>query len=101
MSEAIFDNFIQETIYCVIYKKNFIDPQEFPKYMSCFEEVFEVSVDQNSNLNTRIKESEEISKLFNAIRENFELCHIFFHEKILFQKKAALLNNINNHYQTH
>ena len=75
MSEAIFDNYIQETIYCVIYKKNFIDPSEFQQYMSVFEEVFEISVDQNANLNTRIKESEVILQKFNSIRENFDKCH--------------------------
>ena len=73
--ESLFDNFIQETIYCVIYKKNFIDPQEFPRYMSCFEEVFEISVDQNSNLNSRIKETESIINLFESLKDNFELCH--------------------------
>ena len=82
MSEAIFDNFIQETIYCVIYKKNFIDPQEFPKYMSCFEEVFEVSVDQNSNLNSRIKESKCITDKFVMIKENFDLCYEKLNEAV-------------------
>jgi hypothetical protein len=43
--------------------------------MSVFEEVFEVSVDQNANLNTRIKESEPILDKFNSIRENFDKCH--------------------------
>ena len=73
--EALFDNFIQETIYTVIFKKNFIEPQEFPKYMSCYEEVFEMSIDQNGNLNGRIKETEHITELFESLRENFELCH--------------------------
>ena len=82
MTEAIFDNFIQETIYCVIYKKNFIDPQEFPKYMSCFEEVFEVSVDQNSNLNSRVKESECITEKFVMIKENFDLCYEKLNEAV-------------------
>ena len=75
MAESIFDNFIQETIYCVIYKKNFIDPQEFPRYMSCFEEVFEISVDQNSNLNNRIKDTDIITDKFESIKLHFELCH--------------------------
>ena len=82
MSESIFDNFIQETIYCVIYKKNFIDPQEFPRYMSCFEEVFEISVDQNSNLNNRIKEAELITSKFDSIKENFELCHVQLNNEV-------------------
>ena len=73
--ESLFDNFIQETIYCVIYKKNFIDPQEFPRYMSCFEEVFEISVDQNTNLNARIKNTQSIINLFESLKDNFELCH--------------------------
>ena len=75
MSEAIFDNYIQETIYCVIYKKNFVDPQEFPRYMSCFEEVFEVNVDQNTNLNMRLKEQKCITDKFDALKKYFELCH--------------------------
>ena len=75
MSEAIFDDFIQETIYCVIYKKNFIDPQEFPRYMICFEEVFDMSVDQNTNLNSRIKETQSIIDKFSSIRDNFDKCH--------------------------
>ena len=73
--ESLFDNFIQETIYCVIYKKNFIDPQEFPRYMSCFEEVFDVTTDQNANLNARLKETEAITKLFESLKDHFELCH--------------------------
>ena len=80
--EALFDNFIQETIYCVIYKKNFIDPQEFPKYMSCFEEVFDVTVDQNSNLNARLKETDSITKLFESIKDHFELCHQELNKKV-------------------
>ena len=75
MSEAIFENYIQETIYCVVYKKNFIDPQEFPKYMSCFEEVFEVNVDQNSNLNLRLKDQKCITDKFESLKQHFELCH--------------------------
>ena len=82
MAESIFDNFIQETIYCVIYKKNFIDPQEFPRYMSCFEEVFEISVDQNSNLNNRIKDTELITNKFESLKENFEHCHIELNKEV-------------------
>ena len=91
ISESIFDNFIQETIYCVIYKKNFIDPQEFPKYMSCFEEVFEVSVDQNSNLNNRVKESELIENKFESIKNNFELCHVELNKEV--DNLRPILNN--------
>ena len=43
--------------------------------MSCFEEVFEISVDQNSNLNARIKDTESIQHLFESLKDNFELCH--------------------------
>ena len=82
MAESILDNFIQETIYCVIYKKNFIDPQEFPWYMSCFEEVFEISVDQNSNLNNRIKETDIITYKFESVKKNFELCHIELNKEV-------------------
>ena len=82
MSESVFDNYIQETIYCVIYKKNFIDPQEFPRYMSCFEEVFEISVDQNSNLNNRIKETDIITNKFESIKKNFELCHVELNKEV-------------------
>ena len=91
IGESIFDNFIQETIYCVIYKKNFIDPQEFPKYMSCFEEVFEISVDQNSNLNNRIKESELIENKFESIKNNFELCHVELNKEV--DNLRPILNN--------
>ena len=91
ISESIFDNFIQETIYCVIYKKNFIDPQEFPKYMSCFEEVFEISVDQNSNLNNRIKESELIEDKFESIKNYFELCHKELNNEV--DNLRPILNN--------
>ena len=72
---AIFDNFIQENIYSVINVKNFVDPEEFPQYMICFEEVFDISVDQNGALNTRIKQDREFNKVFNDIKENFEKCH--------------------------
>ena len=82
MAESMFDNFIQETIYCVIYKKNFIDPQEFPRYMSCFEEVFEISVDQNSNLNNRIKETDTITNKFESLKEHFELCHVELNKEV-------------------
>ena len=89
--EALFDNFIQETIYTVIYKKNFIEPQEFPKYMSCYEEVFEVSIDQNGNLNNRIKETEHINELFESLRENFELCHKELNKEV--EKLRPILEN--------
>jgi len=89
--EAIFDNFIQETIYTVIYKKNFIEPQEFPKYMSCYEEVFEISIDQNGNLNSRIKETEHINELFDSLQENFDLCHKELNKEV--EKLRPILEN--------
>ena len=51
-----------------------MDPQEFQNYMVCFEEVFEVSVDQNSNLNLRIKEDPSINKIFESIKESVNKC---------------------------
>ena len=89
--EALFDNFIQETIYTVIYKKNFIEPQEFPKYMSCYEEVFEISIDQNGNLNNRIKETEHINELFESLKDNFELCHKELNKEV--EKLRPILEN--------
>ena len=74
ISTAVFDHFIQENIYAVIYKKSFIDPQEFPTYMTCFEEVFELSVDQNSNLNGRIKENKKFLATYKNIKLNFDNC---------------------------
>jgi hypothetical protein len=75
--EALFDNFIQETVYTVIFKKNFIEPQEFPKYMSCYEEVFEISIDQNGNLNSRIKDK-LLSSLKSFIQEHNEEKNLIF-----------------------
>jgi hypothetical protein len=43
--------------------------------MSCFEEVFDVTTDQNANLNARLKETEAITKLFESLKDHFELCH--------------------------
>ena len=95
MAESIFDNFIQETIYCVIYKKNFIDPQEFPRYMSCFEEVFEISVDQNANLNNRIKDTEIITNKFESLKQNFENCHRELNKEVE-ELKPILDNYLKN-----
>ena len=72
---AIFDHFIQENIYTTIYKKSFIDPQEFPQYVICFEEVFEISIDQNSVLNGRVKESDEFNFYYKSIKKNFDNCY--------------------------
>ena len=70
----IFEHFIQDNIYSAVYTKNYIDPQEYPQYMVCFEEVFEVSVDQNAMLNARIKDDEDFNELLNSIRINFDNC---------------------------
>jgi dynein heavy chain len=75
--KAILEDYIAEKIYIVIFRKSFIDPQEFPNYMSCFEEVFETTVDQNSNLNIRIKEDNRINSYFKNIKSNIDLCFNF------------------------
>ena len=68
LEKAIFEEFLTEKIYTVICKKNFVEPREFPNYMVCMEEVFETSVDQNHNLNMRIKEDPAIITLLTNIR---------------------------------
>ena len=57
-----------------------MDPQEFQNYMVCFEEVFEVSVDQNSNLNLRIKEDPSINSIFDSIKSSVNQCFIAMEE---------------------
>jgi hypothetical protein len=74
IKKSLYDEFILEKIYTVIYRKSFMDPQEFQNYMVCFEEVFEVSVDQNSNLNIRIKEDPSINSIFDSIKESVNKC---------------------------
>lgn len=74
IKKSLFDEFILEKIYTVIYRKSFMDPQEFQNYMVCFEEVFEVSVDQNSNLNLRIKEDPSINEIFELIKQTVQNC---------------------------
>lgn len=74
IKKSIFEEFITEKVYTVIYRKSFIDPQEFPNFMVCFEEVFETSVDQNSNLNMRIKEDAIITEHFQTIRDSVDSC---------------------------
>ena len=69
--ELFFEKFIQENIFNFINKKNFIDPQEFPIYMTCYEDVFEKSFDQNAALLNRIKNDDEINNLINNIKEYF------------------------------
>ena len=74
INDTIFEHFIQGNISAVIKLKNFIDPQEFPQYMICFEEVFEVSVDQNSSLAGRIKDDDNYLDINNSIKISFEKC---------------------------
>ena len=74
IKKSLFDEYILEKIYTVIYRKSFMDPQEFQNYMVCFEEVFEVSVDQNSNLNIRIKDDTTINQIFENIKETVNKC---------------------------
>ena len=71
LEELFFEKFIQENIFNFINKKNFIDPQEFPIYMTCYELVFEKSFDQNASLLARIKSDNEINDLINNIKEYF------------------------------
>lgn len=91
--DLIFEQFIQENIYTVIYKKSFVDPQEFPQYMVVFEDVFETSVDQNANLNNRIKEDESVLKLFTLIRNSFDKCKCALNEKV--NGLMPILNHYN------
>ena len=74
ISDSIFEHFIQGNISAVIKVKNFIDPQEFPQYMVCFEEVFDVSVDQNGSLSGRIREDDDYLDLNNSIKTSFDKC---------------------------
>ena len=95
IQKSIFEEFIQEKIYTVIYRKSFVDPQEFPNYMVCFEEVFEVSVDQNSNLNIRIKEDTQIGDLFQTIRSTVDGCFKALEDYS--RSKLSILLNYNNY----
>ena len=56
---SFFDNFIHENINLVVNLKYFVDPEEFPQYMVCFEDVFDTSVDQN-NVGTNCFEFDSI-----------------------------------------
>ena len=80
---AIFDHFIHENIYTTIYKKSFIDPQEFPQYMICFEDVFDITMDQNGALNARIKHDSNINDLLKNIKNSFGNCHKALEEKAM------------------
>ena len=69
IKKAIFDEFIKEKIYSVIKRISFLDPNEFPAYWSCYDEVFEVTIDQSNNLNIRIKEDNKSNGLLEAINK--------------------------------
>ena len=75
IKSAIFDNFIQENISQVINMKNFLNPEEFPQYMVSFEDVFDINMDQNGALNSRIKEDQEFRNLLLDIKKSFKNCH--------------------------
>ena len=68
IKKTLFEQYMTEKIYTIIYRRNFLDPQEFPNYMVCSEEVFELTVDQNTSLNYRVKEDPTIQGYFNSIR---------------------------------
>ena len=93
ITSAIFDHFIIENIDLVIRIKNFIDPQEFPQYMVCFEEVFEVSVDQNGILSGRVKEDDDYNGLFDSIKNSFDKCRRALDEKVESLKPILVKNN--------
>ena len=95
---AIFDHFINENIDLVTRIKNFIDPQEFPKYMVCFEETFDVSVDQNGILNGRIKDDDNYNDIFENIKNNFEKCRKALDDTA--QNLVPILINNNKYMKT-
>jgi hypothetical protein len=97
IEKAIFDEYLTEKIYTVICKKNFIEPKEFPNYMVCMEEVFETSVDQNHNLNMRIKEDPVIINLLTMIKEVMN--RSYYEVTNYAQDLLPLLNNYNQ-YET-
>ena len=95
---AIFDHFILENIDLVTRIKNFIDPQEFPKYMVCFEETFEVSVDQNGILNGRIKDDDNYNDIFDSIKSYFDKCRKALDDTA--QNLVPILANNNKYMKT-
>jgi len=95
IKKSLFDEFILEKIYTVIYRKSFMDPQEFQNYMVCFEEVFEVSVDQNSNLNLRIKEDPSIGEIFDLIKLTVHKCFDAMEEYCI--ELSPVLRNFNSY----
>ena len=71
---SFFDNFIHENINLVVNLKYFVDPEEFPQYMVCFEDVFDTSLDQNNVLSSRIKNDKEFIALIKDIQTSFGNC---------------------------
>ena len=94
LEELFFEKFIQENIFNFINKKNFIDPQEFPIYMTCYEDVFEKSFDQNASLLIRIKEDEQIINLINSIKNYFYKLGDELNKKV-----EELRNILDNYYK--
>jgi hypothetical protein len=72
IEKIIFDEFITEKIYIVINRKCFIESKEFPNYMVCFEEVFDTAVDQNHNLNKRIREDDKVKDFLQIIKDKVD-----------------------------
>ena len=60
--------------------------------MVCFEEVFEVSVDQNGSLSGRIREDDDYIDLNNSIKDSFDKCR-----KALDEKASALSPALANY----
>ena len=61
--------------------------------MVCFEEVFEVSVDQNGILSGRIKEDDEYNALYDNIKNSFDKCRRALDEKAESLIPILLTNN--------
>ena len=80
---SFFENFIHENINLVINIKNFVDPEEFPQYMLCFEDVFDVAVDQNNLLSSRIRNDKEFKSLIKDIQISFGNCQNSMEETAL------------------
>ena len=89
---SFFDNFINENVNVAINLKNFLNPEEFPQYMMCFEDVFDVSVEQNAALNARIKFDNEYIDLLGDIKKSFGNCH-----KALDEAASNLTPSLSNY----
>ena len=95
LEELFFEKFIQENIFNFVNKKNFVDPQEFPLYMTCYEEVFEKSFDQNASLLNRIKNDDEINDLINNIKSIFYKIGDELNNKV--DELRVILSNYNKY----